>query len=443
MFRKVLKAVNSRDPFAQNTSLSDDSRLFPHTWPVATFDVFDPAFRADPYPVYAWFRRNDPVHRGRPPTPGNHETGWWYLFGYADVAAVLKDTRFGRAIGPALDTPPDPVPPEEREPFWDMYAQWTLALEPPQHTRQRALLNSAFTARVVESLRPSITARAAVLLDDLITRGRFDVVADYAFPLTLGVIAELIGIPPGDLERVKAWSLIIAEVLDYKPTWDVMERGNSMTQEFTAFLNEIADSRQIRPGDDLISRLLPAATDGQGSLTREELVSLCVMLLFAGHETTVNLISAGTLLLMDNPDQLALLQTAPELIDAAVDEFLRLQSPIQATTRIAYADVEIGNRLIRRGESVTLLLGSANRDPAAFDDPDRLDIARRPNRHLAFGRGIHYCLGAPLAVAQGGIALQSLFERCGGWQPDGPPVWSETFGFRGLQELPVACTDGG
>ncbi len=399
-----------------------------------TFDIFDPAFRADPYPVYARFRQRDPVHRGRPPTPGEHESGWWYLFCYDDVAAVLKDPRFGRVIAPALDAPPSPVPPEEREPFWDMYAHWTLALEPPEHTRQRALLNRAFTARVVEGLRPSIAARAARLLERLAPRGRFDVVADYAYPLALSVIAELIGIPQDDLDRVKEWSLTIASVLDYKRTWDVMAEGNRMTGEFTAYLRHITGERRARPGNDLITRLL-AAVDGEDRLSEEELISLCVMLLFAGHETTVNLISAGTLLLLSDAAQQARFLAAPEATDTVVDEFLRLHSPIQATTRIAYADVEIGGRLVRRGDSVVLLLGSANRDPSAFPDPDRLDIARRPNRHLAFGRGIHYCLGAPLAVAQGGIALRLLLERCPGRRLAAGPVWSETFGFRGLTEL--------
>ena len=405
-----------------------------------TFDVFDPTFRADPYPVYARFRAIAPVYRGRPPTPGDHDTGWWYLFRYADVAAVLKDSRFGRAIGPALDELPPPVPPAEREPFWDMYAHWTLALEPPEHTRQRTLLNRAFTARVVDTLRPGIAARAADLLDGLAPRGRFDVVADYAFPLTLSVIAELIGIPPRDLERVKEWSLTIAAVLDYKPTWDVMAAGNRMAREFGVYLAEIAAARRARPADDLISRLQEAG--GEESLSQEEVIALCVMLLFAGHETTVNLIAAGTLLLQEDPAQAALLSARPELTDVAVDEFLRLHSPIQATTRIAYADVNVGGHLIRRGESATLLLGSANRDPAAFPDPDRLDIARRPNRHLAFGRGIHYCLGAPLAVAQGGIALRLLFERCAQWRMATAPSWSETFGFRGLTELQITHRSG-
>lgn len=404
---------------------------------MALFDVFDPAFRADPYPVYAWFRDHDPVHRGRPPTPGDHETNWWYMFRYDDVAAVLKDARFGRAIAPALDQSPPPVPPEEREPFWDMYAHWTLALEPPDHTRQRTFLNRAFTARVVEALRPSIAVRAAALLDNLVPRGRFDVVADYAFPLTLGVITELIGIPQRDLKRVKEWSLTIAAVLDYKRTWDVMAEGNRMTREFTTYLAPIVAARRQRPRDDLITRLL-AATIAEDGLSEEELISLCVMLLFAGHETTVNLISVGAYLLMEEPEQLARFRQQPDLTDAAMDEFLRLHSPIQATTRIAYADVAIGGRLIRRGESVTLLLGSANRDPRAFAAPDQIDIARRPNRHLAFGRGTHFCLGAPLAVAQSGIALQLLFERCADWRPFAPPAWSETFGFRGLQALPIA-----
>lgn len=402
------------------------------------FNVFDPAFRADPYPVYARYRAMEPVHRGRPPTPGEQASDWWFLFRYPDVAAVLKDPRFGRSIIPALDAPPPPVPAEEREPFWDMYAHWTLALEPPAHTRQRTLLNRAFTARVVEALRPSIVARAARLLDNLPAHGHFDVVTDFAFPLTLSIIAELIGIPQRDLDQVKAWSLTIAAVLDYKRTWDIMAAGNQMTRDFTAYLNGILAQRRARPASDLISRLLSAAKDDE-KLGEEELVSLCIMLLFAGHETTVNLISAGTLLLMEQPEQLDIFRARPEMTDSAIDEFLRLHSPIQATTRIAYADVVIGGRLVRRGESVTLLLGSANRDPAAFPDPDRLDIARRPNRHLAFGRGIHYCLGAPLAMAQGGIALRALFEKCPDWQPAATPIWSDNFGFRGLASLPVVC----
>lgn len=398
------------------------------------FDIFDPAFRADPYPAYARYRAADPVHRGRPPTPGEHTTGWWYIFRYDDVAAILKDSRFGRSFAPALDAPPPPVPPEEREPFWDMYARWTLALEPPEHTCQRALLSRAFTARVVEGLRPKIAARAAELLASLVPRGKIDVVADYAFPLALSVVADLIGIPRRDLDRVKAWSQTIADVLDYKPTWDVMAAGNRMALEFAAYLRPIIEERRNYPTDDLISRLTAAAGE---KMDEEELVALCVMLLFAGHETTVSLISSGAYLLLEHPDQLKRFRALPELSDVAIDEILRLHSPIQATTRIAYADVEIGGRLIRRGESATLLLGSANRDPAVFADPDRLDITRRPNRHLAFGRGIHYCLGAPLAMAQGGIALCALFDHTEDWRLAGAPVWSETFGFRGLKSWEI------
>jgi cytochrome P450 len=401
------------------------------------FDVFYPAFRADPYPVYDRFRQHDPVHRGEPPTPGLAD-GWWYLFRYDDIAAVLKDPRFGREIAPMLDEPPPPVPAEEREPFWDLYSQWTLALEPPAHTRQRTLLNQAFTAKVVQAMRPSIAALAGELLDDLAGRGRFDVVADYAFPLTLATICELLGVPRAGRERIKAWSLTIAAVLDYKRTWDVMAEGNGMALDFGAYLRGLAAQRRAAPRADLISRLLAAAEAGD-RLSEEEVISLCAMLLFAGHETTVNLISAGTLLLLENPDAAAALRAEPGRMETAVDEFLRLHAPIQATSRYAYADVEVGGRLIRRGDSLTLLLGSANRDPAAFPEPGQLDIARRPNRHLAFGRGIHFCLGAPLAVAQGGIALNALLGRFPALSLPAAPVWSETFGFRGLSQLTVAA----
>jgi cytochrome P450 len=401
----------------------------------ASFDVFSPAFRADPYPVYAHYRSYNPIHYGRPPTPGEYTTGWWYAFRYADVAAILKDPRFGRDVGRALDGPLPPVPPEECEPFWDMYRQWTLALEPPEHTRQRALLAHAFTIRFVENLRPVIADIVDYLLESLSQRPQFDLVADFAFPLTLTIINRLLGIPTADNDRIKEWSLTIAAVLDYKRTWDIMAQGNQMAVDFAAYLRQIVEARRQQPQDDLISRLLAAGIQNEG-LTEEELISLCVMLLFAGHETTVNLIATGTYLLLTHPDQLALLRNQPELIETALDEFLRLHSPIQATTRTAYANVEIGGKTIRRAESVTLLLGSANRDPAAFPDPDRLDITRRPNRHLAFGRGIHYCLGAPLAVVQAAIALNTLIQRFSTIRLlDGTPHWSDTFGFRGLREL--------
>ncbi len=403
------------------------------------FDATAPDVRADPYPVYDRYRAADPVHRGRPVTPNREGEAHWFLFGYDEVAAVLRDSRFGREIAPALDETPPPVPPEEREPFWEMYSQWTLSLEPPRHTQQKTALSEAFTGRMVAALRPAIAVHAAQLLDELSGRRRFDVVDAYAFPLTLRVIGDLIGLPPDDLDRVKAWSLTIADVLDYKRSWDVMAAGNQMTLDFRAYLAALAAERRRAPQDDLLSRLL--ATGGGYGLDEETIISLCVMLAFAGHETSVNLISAGTQLLLSHPAQAARLRAEPALAEAAVDEILRFHSPIQATSRIAYADVTLRDRTIRRGEAVTLLLGSANRDPAAFDHPATFDIGRRPNRHLAFGRGIHYCLGAPLAVAQGSIALLALFEQF----PDlrlsaEPPEWAATFGFRGLKRLVVETT---
>jgi cytochrome P450 len=319
-----------------------------------------------------------------------------------------------------------------------MYSQWTLALEPPEHTRQRALLNHAFTGRVVEGLCPALAGHIMELLAGLDGRAAFDVVGDYAFPLTLRVITDLLGVPQADAERVKGWSLTIAAVLDYKRTWDIMAEGNRMTADFTTYLGALVAERRQRPRPDLISRLVLAEA-ADDTLSEAEVISLCAMLLFAGHETTVNLISAGTLLLLEHPDQRGRLDAAPGLIDSAVDEVLRLHSPIQATSRIAYADVTLRGRTIRRGESVTLLLGSANRDPAAFAHPDRFDIARRPNRHLAFGRGSHFCLGAPLAMAQGGLALRLLLGRFPALRPTSNGArWSETFGFRGLERLVVA-----
>jgi cytochrome P450 len=401
------------------------------------FDVFSAAFRVDPYPTYAYFRLHDPLHYGRPPTPGEHQSGWWYAFAYTDVAAILKDPRFGRDVGRAIDGPLPPIPSAEREPFWEMFQRWTLTLEPPQHTRQRGLLNQAFTARVVEALRPSINTMVNSLLDELAQRPQIDVVADFAFPLTLTVINQLIGIPPADNERIKQWSLTIAAVLDYKSTWEIMARGNKMTLDFQHYLRKIVAARRGEPRNDLISRLLRVETAG-APLVEEELIALCVMLLFAGHETTVNLIAAGMYLLLTHPEQLALLHQQPQLMDSALNEVLRLHSPIQATSRTAYADVELGEKVIRRGEAITLLLGSANRDAAVFSDPEQMDIGRRPNRHLAFGRGIHYCLGATLAVAQAGIALSGLISRFPHLRlVSETPRWSETFGFRGLQELAV------
>lgn len=367
------------------------------------YDFWSQAARANPQPIYAQMRQEDPVHRAIGPNTGNPI---WILTRYDDCAAFLKDPRFGKEFHKNL-------PKELAERWWpepspdDPFAiinRHLLEIDPPDHTRLRALVHKAFTPRMVENLRPRIHQIAADLLDAMGDHGEADLIAAFAFPLPITVIAEMLGIPPADRDQFRRWT----KILLFSPDGDA---NRAALLEFGMYMNAMIDDRHTNPQDDIITALVQAE-EGGDTLNRMELLSMLFLLLVAGHETTVNLIGNGTLALLQHPDQLEKLRRDPSLIKPAIEEMLRFNGPVDMTTnRWAFEDVAFGGKVIPQGDMVWASLLAANRDPAHFPNPDVFDITRDPNRHIAFGNGIHYCVGAPLARLEGAIAINTLLER--------------------------------
>ncbi|HEY7487861.1 MAG TPA: cytochrome P450 [Streptosporangiaceae bacterium] len=383
------------------------------------FDPFDPAFHADPYAHYRRLSATGPLIRT--------QAGVWVGTSHALCSQVLRDPRFGHR--PAGDGG------LFRNQRLDEGQRSFLTLDPPDHTRLRRLVSKAFTARLVERLRPRISELVDSLLDGV--SGRVDLIAALAYPLPVVVISELLGVPPEDQSRFKIWSDALARGLDpdFILPAEEIELRDRAREEFAEYFRELAARRRTEPGDDLLSALV-AVSDHGDVLTEAELLATCILLLVAGHETTVNLIGNGALALLRNPDQLAWFRAHPEAAPGAIEELLRYDPPVQLTARSALEDVELAGSQVTHGQVILLLTGAANRDPAVFPDPDRLDLTRSPERHLSFGFGIHYCLGAPLARLEGRIALTKLFQREVALT-DEPLTYRANLILRGLAELPV------
>ncbi len=404
---------------------------------IEPFDPFRPDFRADPYPVYRRYREQAPVNWGIAAIPGF--PGCWYFFRYRDVEAGLKDPRFGRELRRLV--PPEALPPvpEAHRPFVQAVGNFMLFRDPPTHTRLRSLVSRAFTPRMVERRRPRIAAIADELLDAVEPRGAMDLIADYAFPLPVMVIAELLGVRPEDHDRFRAWSMAVAAAIDVRATADVYAVASEATVGLMDYLRDVVAERRQRPEDDLISGLVAIQQEGgDDRLTDDELLATCGLLLVAGHETTVNLIGNGLLALLRHPEQWERLSREPAGVTNAVEELLRYDSPVQMTFRFAFEDVALDGQAIKRGDQVCFVLGAANRDPEQFPDPERLDIGRRVSWPSSFGFGIHYCLGAPLARLEGQLALEAVLRRMPGLRlATDTTDWRDNIALRGLQRLPV------
>jgi cytochrome P450 len=362
------------------------------------FNPMDPAFVADPYPTYHRLRTKDPVHHS--------PLGFWVLTRYDDVVAALRDPRLAKeAIASFVAARfGAPVP---------AMGLSMLDRDPPDHTRLRGLVSKAFTPRVVEGLRPRIQQIVDDLIDGVATRGSMDLIEEFAYPIPVAVICEMLGVPVEDHERFKDWSLDVARGLDLiwlGPESEVGRRSVTARQALADYFRGLIAQRRAAPRSDMLSGLI-AAEEAGDKLNEVELLATCILLLIAGHETTVNLIGNGMLALLRHRDQLERLQREPGLIGTAVEELLRFDGPVQRTARIPSEDVTIGGETIAKGEMVMPFIGAADRDPAQFHDPDRLDIGRAENRHIAFGWGIHFCLGAPLARLEGQIAIGTLLRR--------------------------------
>ncbi len=396
------------------------------------YNPLDRRYRTDPYPLYRALRERDPFHRSR-------LIGGWVLSRYEDVASVLKDGRF------LADDRKHSFQVKQRQQLikdglmgaHEMLSPSMLRTDPPDHTRLRGLVSKAFTPRTVESLRRRIEAIVQERFDQAATNGHMDVIRELAYPLPVIVIAEMLGVPTEDREQFKRWS--DDAVASFGATSvNAFVRARDAFRELQAYVERIAEDRRREPREDLLSALLAAEQEGD-TLTLEEVFNTCILLLVAGNETTTNLIGNGLLALLRHPDQLELLRNDPSLVEGAVEELLRYDSPVQATGRFVLEDVEVNGKVVQAGQQVIALLGAANRDPEQFAEPDRLDITRKDNRHVSFGHGIHYCLGAPLARLEGQIALLYLIQRFPNMRLAAErPEWGDNLILRGLKSLPVA-----
>ena len=381
----------------------------------------------DPYPTYAKLRARDPVHRSR-------LMNAWVFTRYADVDAVLRDHR-RFSSDPRKRT----AARRQQASLPSVEEPSMLFLDPPDHTRLRALVNKAFTPRAVAALEPRIREIMTTLLDAVDDPSAFDLMKTVAKPLPVIVIAEMLGIPPEDRAQFAVWSDQRARILEPTLTPGERETAEAAMRALDEYLRPIISERRDAPRDDIISALAQAEEAGD-KLTEREVLVMLRLLLVAGNETTTNLIGNGVLALLRHPDQLAALRGDAALVPSAVEELLRFDSPVQVDLRSALDDCDVNGFRVRRGDNVVTLLGAANRDPDRFPAPDRLDVRRAEQNHLAFGRGIHHCLGAPLARLEGRVVLEALLERFRSIRLlDDRPAFRNSVVLRGLHSLPVAA----
>ncbi|MEV6105443.1 cytochrome P450 [Streptomyces sp. NPDC051940] len=395
------------------------------------FRPWDPDFVADPYPSFAELRA-----RGR--ALWFEPTRQWLIPHHADVSALLRDRRLGRTYLHRFTheefgrTPPPP----EHEPFHVLNDHGMLDLEAPDHTRIRRLVSKAFTPRTVERLTPTVRRLADELVGGLVAQGGGDLLAMVAEPLPVAVIAEMLGIPHADRHQLRPWSADICGMYELNPPAETAAKAVRASVEFSAYLRELIADRRRNPGDDLISGLIAAYDEGD-RLSEQEMISTCVLLLNAGHEATVNTTSGGWWTLFRHPEQLAALRADRGLLSTAVEELLRHDTPLQLFERWVLDDIEIDGTTIPRGSEIACLMGSANRDPAAFADPDTLDLARTDNPHVSFGAGIHYCLGAPLARIELQASFGALLREAPTLKLASEPRLGDGFVIRGPAEVLV------
>ncbi len=400
------------------------------------FDLGKPATNANPFPEFARLRAEDPVHW----SPAMKA---WIITRHADVKQVALNNR---QISADRLTPFFKTNPEYQRGSIDSLVRylnhWMVFRDPPDHTRLRRLFNKAFTPTSVSNLRPSIESIVAHLIDGMEAKARrgetVDYIADFAYPLPASVIMDLLGVPRADLERVKLWSDDIALFIGTaQVAGNKYLRAESGAKAMSDYFRSLVEARTAEPHDDMISQLV-LARDDRDALTTDEIIGTCILLLFAGHETTTNLIGNGFLYSMRHREQWERLVADPSLAGSAVEEYLRYDGPSGALARVAAADLEMGGKTIRAGQRLFAFMNSANRDPEAFADPDRFDIGREPNVHLTFGHGIHFCLGAPLARLEAQIAATRLAERLPDVRLSGSdPEWHDSLILRGVKRLPL------
>jgi cytochrome P450 len=388
-------------------------------------DLKDPEFIADPYPFLARLRAVE--------KPIWHEDLGIYLAAtHKDASEVLRNKSLGRIYI-------DREPVADWKTFNWLHAESILESEPPKHTRLRGLISKAFNRNRIESLRPKIEEIVGELLTELTTSGpTFDLISNYAEPLPVRIIAELLGFPRSEEHLLRPWSQAIVKMYEVSPSEAVQQEARKAAAEFSQYVHDLMLTRKSNPGSDLISELAQVEEAGE-RLSTNELIATCVLLLNAGHEASVNGFGNGMVALLNNQDQRELLFKAPDRhSDTAVEEYLRFDSPLQLFERTAIEDVEISGVKIHEGEKIASLLGAANRDGRVFDNPDSMDITRSPNPHISFGGGIHFCIGAPLARLEMSIALPALIKRFPNLKLSNEPKRRDSFTLRGYERVEVS-----
>ena len=432
----------------------------PKTDALSLSHLQQPQIRSNPYPFYRQLREQDPVH-------WDEEMGFWVLTCYDDIASLYTDDRFSRAQGLMRNFERLPGSAQKiARPVYHSFSKTVFYADPPYHTHLRGLMNHAFTPRRVERLRPYVQQTVDELLDEAQARGEVDIIHDLAYPLPVMVIAELLGLPASDRARFKQWSddlFAILGTVRQKPQ-HLLERAAQSLVEMSDYVKSLSQKRRAEPQDDLLSALLEATEDealtplyahglaspqasgesireqeSLSTLTEEELVANVNILLSTGHETATHLIGNGLLALLQNPDQQQKLFERPALLPSVIEETMRYDNPVQITYRSALADVEIHSKTIHAGDLVNSIIGSANRDLHRFSNPDKFDILRNEGRHLGFGLGIHFCIGAPLVRLEAEVAFETILRRFPHLSLATDDLqWQEHPVFRGLKSLPVA-----
>jgi cytochrome P450 len=394
---------------------------------VTSLELTSPEVVADPYPHFA-------AARARGPVQWHDGLGMWLTFTHAAASSVLRTRTLGRVWVPRWPDQPMPA-------FGVIHVNSLLENEPPVHTRLRRLVAGAFARGHVERLRPRVAALADRLADRVADAGSdggsVDLIAEFAEPLPVEVIAELLGVPPPERRLLRPWSNAIVKMYEYEVSDAQRIAAEQASAEFVEYLRALIAQRRLDPGDDLISSLI-AEVDGDGArLTEDELITTCTLLLNAGHEASVNVAGNGMWALLTHPGQLAALRSDAELVPPAVEELIRYDSPLQLFERTALADTLVDAVVVEKGQKVAVLLGAANRDPTAFAEPDEFDIRRDPNPHLGFGAGIHFCVGAPLARVELQASLRTLLTRFPRLALGAAPQRRPEFVIRGVRSLPV------
>ncbi len=393
-----------------------------------SFDPLARDFQHNPYPVYDELRATTPIFYWEP---------WkiWFFTRYEDVNTLLRDRRLGRTMQHILPPEQRYVPPAAIEPFERISQHSMFDKEPPEHTRLRGLVHKVFTPKRVESLRGQIQVICNQLLDEVMDKGEIEVLNDFAVPLPVNVISELLGVPESDRHLLRPWSnnIVAMYELDHTPEQERLAVQSSI--EFADYLRHLAADRRANPQDDLITALVQVEEAGE-RLTMDELISTCVLLLNAGHEATVNVVGNGLWALLQHPEQMQKLVENPVLIPTGIEELMRFDTPLQLFRRWVLEDMEYGGYSFKQGDELGFMLGAANRDPLRFNAPNSLDVTRQDNPHITFGGGVHYCLGAPLARLELQIAYQTLLNRLPNLRLAGDvPQFKDAYVIRGLHDL--------